>query len=241
MPRRIVEQNRLCVSCIKRPIFNKTYGLCRICNHKRIHPEENFFEKKKRKNEEYIQNKIEKMRFSILRDPLLNDNICSEIGCSNPVSTKKSGLCNFHNKIKKEKVKISIKSIDKKTKNKKEIEVKRKLSKIKSKAKEGKYICEGCDKNKLLQYSHILSVAQRKDLEIDENNKNLLCQTCHSDWESWDAKKMFNLSCINYNLNYIRQNDEKTFWKIYYKCIDSEMYKEAKEMEKIDEEYKNKN
>jgi len=86
-------------------------------------------------------------------------------------------------------------------------------------------ICEGCGKpHSGLDYSHILSVGQRKDLELEKDNKNLLCRTCHQTWESWNVEKMFKLNCIYNNLEYIRAMDEQTFWKIYFKCIDFQKF-----------------
>lgn len=224
--------NQLCIKCQKYIVINKTYGLCRLCNYERTHDGKNYFDKQKEKTTQKRLEKVEEMRFSLIRDKFLNSNVCKELGCGKTVVNKTLRLCNFHNKNRLNQ--------QKRKKTNKEFEIKSKLSEIKKNVKKDKIICEGCLKNKQLQYSHILSVAQRKDLELEINNKNLLCQSCHLDWESWNPEKQFTLACIDYNLNYIRKNDEQTFWKIYFKCIDHQMIAEAKKMENIDEEFKKK-
>jgi hypothetical protein len=226
-------EHNICGNCRRFPVTNKKYGMCRFCNYERTHPGDTFENKEKRKRTEKIEEKIEKMRFSIIRDKLLNDNVCSKLGCGNTITNKTFKLCSFHNANRLSQIKRS-----KSSGRVKEDQVKSKLSQIKKEAKLDQVICEGCGKNSLLDYSHILSVGKHKSLELDKKNKNLLCRTCHQDWESWNPNKIFMLNCIDYNLNYIRKKSEQTFWKLYFKCIDHQMFKEAKIMEKVDNDFK---
>src|SRR5690606_14450969 len=128
-------------------------------------------------------------------------------------------------------------------KNKEKV-VKNELSIIKNKEKElhkektGNR-CEGCGQyHSNLDYSHILSVKQRKDLELEKDNKNLLCRQCHENWESRNAQKMLSLECFYNNMKYIRSVDKERFWKIYFIFNDELMINECNKLEEIDNEFK---
>lgn len=85
----------------------------------------------------------------------------------------------------------------------------------------GEYFCKGCGQsNGGLDRSHILSVKQRPDLELDPNNIDLLCRECHVNWESWNPFKMIKLFCFESYLSYIYKKDEETFFKIFCKMED---------------------
>lgn len=226
----------LCCKCQKYKISNKKYMLCSFCNYERTHDGMNVWEVNKIKQSNKPKPKPRDLSLAILRDPILisRTRLCKVIGCTNTVKGK-TGYCTSHTIVKTKNKKRTQQKI-----NQSEITIQLKELKNTTKQKHGT-LCEGCGKHhSFLDYSHILSVGQRKDLELDPENKNLLCRSCHQDWESWDMEKIFNLNCVDYNLAYIRKSDEQTFWRYYFKCIDHQMFKEAKIMEKIDDEFKNK-
>jgi 5-methylcytosine-specific restriction endonuclease McrA len=86
------------------------------------------------------------------------------------------------------------------------VELKKKIT-LKA-IQEDMYFCWGCGKGEEgLDKSHILSVKQRKDLELDEDNINLFCRKCHVIWESGDVEKMVGLDTIEKDLAYIGEKD----------------------------------
>lgn len=96
-----------------------------------------------------------------------------------------------------------------------EKEVKEKLKILKSKIHlENQqwmtYHCVGCLANGYtthLDCSHILSIGQRKDLELLKDNIQLLCRLCHTKWESSSIPKMTDLLCFESNLSFIKKHD----------------------------------
>lgn len=82
--------------------------------------------------------------------------------------------------------------------------------------------CAGCMRSDIhLDKSHILSVKQRPDLQLDEKNINLLCRNCHEKWESGDIHKMSSLLCFQKDMQYIFDNDGTKFQKILFKIKDA--------------------
>lgn len=224
--------------------------LCVRCNFERVHPDVEYHTHRYNKAKEKKEKRIQNMKSSLIKTSSHSvGSLCSILGCTNEVSfSRKDGLCLYHSNIKKKNKKHKEKSISKKTGNKiksnqqiSEKAIKQKMSSIKKEAKiKHGSKCEGCLKSfSNLDYSHILSVGQHKSLELEENNKNLLCRPCHIKWESRDANKMISLACFNNNMKYIRKFSSETFWKIYFIFNDSMMFKECKEIELIDEEFKN--
>lgn len=245
------KDKNLCAKCSTFRIVNKTYRLCNSCNFERLHPGETYysqFSKKYNKNlKKNRENRINSMKDSLIKTNLHSfGEICSITGCTNKVSkSRKDTLCLYHsnakkrNENKREKIAI-IRGVKKQTKQqKKENSIKNELSSIKKEAKINHGTkCEGCLKHfENLDYSHILSVGQRKDLEIDRDNKNLLCRLCHIKWESRDSDKMISLDCFYDNMKYIRKHDTKAFWKIYFIFNDAMKFKECKEIESIDNDF----
>lgn len=81
--------------------------------------------------------------------------------------------------------------------------------------------CEGCGRgDQRLENSHILSVAQRKDLENDKNNINLFCNSCHCKHESFEIPQLLQLKCFEKDMRYIYEKDETKFNKILFKLLD---------------------
>jgi hypothetical protein len=101
-----------------------------------------------------------------------------------------------------------------------EVEIKKKLHELKNSIEQkaidnGVHYCWGCGKGGVsLDKSHILSVKQRKDLELDENNINLFCRDCHMIWESGSIEKMIVLNTFENDLLYIQKHDKKRYNKI---------------------------
>lgn len=70
------------------------------------------------------------------------------------------------------------------------------------------YYCQGCGTaGEGLDCSHIISVAQRSDLQFDRENINLFCRSCHILWESGDIVKMLFLHSFKKDMEYIIKND----------------------------------
>lgn len=78
----------------------------------------------------------------------------------------------------------------------------------------GTYYCKGCGHTHKLDCSHILSVKHRKDLELVRENINLLCRTCHINWESNLIHKMAALYCFEKDLLFIKNNDVGRYNKL---------------------------
>lgn len=102
----------------------------------------------------------------------------------------------------------------------KEKEIKEKLSALKLEIEieaqqDNHYYCWGCGKGeKGLDKSHILSVKQRKDLELEKTNINLLCRDCHMKWEGGDIKEMIMLNCFEKDILYIKEKDTGRYNKL---------------------------
>lgn len=80
------------------------------------------------------------------------------------------------------------------------------------------YYCWGCGCSQMgLDKSHVLSVGQFKHLELDRDNINLFCRTCHMDWESSDIVRMGKLLTFEKDTLYVQANSEEYFNKIVYK------------------------
>ena len=79
------------------------------------------------------------------------------------------------------------------------------------------YFCQGCGKGGGLDKSHILSIRQRKDLELIKENIDLLCRDCHMDWESSDILKILKLDCLERYFEYIEREDSETLMKLVVK------------------------
>ena len=96
-------------------------------------------------------------------------------------------------------------------------EIKLKLSTLKTEIEieaqqDNHYYCWGCGLGTNgLDKSHILSVKQRKDLELEKANINLLCRKCHMNWESNDIEKMIVLHCFEKDLLYISKKDPRRY------------------------------
>jgi hypothetical protein len=74
------------------------------------------------------------------------------------------------------------------------------------------YYCWGCGQAKGgLDKSHILSVGQRKDLELLKENINLFCRTCHQTWEGGIIHKMITLNSFKKDLLFIQQYDRNRY------------------------------
>lgn len=91
------------------------------------------------------------------------------------------------------------------------------LSQIKNEIEEeaifdNRYYCWGCGKSGVaLDKSHILSVKQRKDLELDKENINLFCRECHETWESNLIHRMLGLDSFEKDLRYIMKMDKNRY------------------------------
>jgi len=97
------------------------------------------------------------------------------------------------------------------------------LSKLKNKVRkeaqdQDMYYCWGCGiAGEQLDCSHILSVKQRKDLELDQENINLFCRTCHNKWEHGNIVQQTSLLTFEKDLLYIKERDEMRYNKIIEK------------------------
>jgi len=109
---------------------------------------------------------------------------------------------------------------------KSEIKVKSALSELKTQieleaVQNDEYFCNGCGVSYPgLDKSHILSVGQRKDLELFKENIQLMCRTCHMKWESWNIQQMITLHCFERNLEFIKEWDIETYNKLTTKLAE---------------------
>lgn len=163
----------------------------------------------------------------------MNMKLCKKCEKDRPIVNKKHWLCEecnyrrLHNGVSRaqvyqERVKERVESKQPKiTRIKyqatKEASLKKQLSEVKSLIEkkaidQGVYYCWGCGQSGVvLDKSHILSVKQRKDLELDEANINLFCRNCHNSWESNSIEKMIVLESFENDLLYIREKDSKRY------------------------------
>lgn len=123
--------------------------------------------------------------------------------------------------------KSQLKKVSKiKIQTQKEKQVKNKLSQLKNQIREkaalnNQYFCWGCGKGGVqLDCSHILSVGQRKDLELQEENINLFCRSCHIKWESNDVEKMSQLLTFEKDIDYIKKNDSMRYNRLFSQIED---------------------
>lgn len=240
--------------CTSTYIENRTRMLCRKHNQERL-------KKEKSNQEENLKNMVET---STLKGTFGTISRCLEPHCVKP--TYMRGKCvthwrqerfTFNKALKKQegKEEKAIEVVNNSEKNvsktvskkkstiasvsKKNALVKAEMTKMKKEAKSIEQPCEGCLSHKgVLDYSHILSVGQRKDLELHPENKNMLCRECHQKWESWDPSKMITLSCFYNNMRFIYKHDTQRFWRVYFKFNDVLDFKVCKELENIEEEFK---
>jgi 5-methylcytosine-specific restriction endonuclease McrA len=113
--------------------------------------------------------------------------------------------------------------------NPKEKKRKQELSKLKQEIRQEawdreEYYCQGCGISGVkLDCSHILSVARRKDLELDKSNINLFCRDCHNHWESNNEERQKKLLTYDKDMAYIKSKE-----KIYKPPFDHEANKTVK-------------
>lgn len=120
----------------------------------------------------------------------------------------------------KEKPYKPIKSVTKKQSRVNNLLSELKLDIRKQAQQEDMYYCWGCGKGGVdLDCSHILSVKQREDLELDRENINLFCRDCHNNWESWVYSRMSKLLTFEKDLEYIKRKDNTTYQRILLKKI----------------------
>lgn len=98
----------------------------------------------------------------------------------------------------------------------KQANLNRKLSELKKEIalkaiQNDEYYCKGCGSGSEIDKSHILSIGQRKDLELVEENIQLLCRRCHVKWEGGIIHQMISLHCFRENLLFIRRYDRNRY------------------------------
>jgi 5-methylcytosine-specific restriction endonuclease McrA len=85
------------------------------------------------------------------------------------------------------------------------------------------YFCKGCGRGDVaLDCSHIIAVSQRLDLQLDKDNINLLCRSCHDIWGNGDIVKMLKLNSFKKDVEYILKHDNERFEKIMTKLQELE-------------------
>ena len=169
--------------------------------------------------------------------------ICKQCNLEKQIQNKTRTLCadcvykNNHDGKSKQEVyssKASLKPIKSyvfkrstpiKQQTKKEGSIKKELSIVKNKIRQDalqndEYYCKGCGVTGALDCSHILSVGQFKELELDEENINLFCRTCHMNWEANDIEKMGKLLTFRKDLEYIKKHSRERYSKIVHKMQD---------------------
>lgn len=129
---------------------------------------------------------------------------------------KKKNKPTLYKKVQQFKNKKPIKQQTIKQSNR-QIELSRLKFEIELEAKQhNNYFCWGCGVSvPHLDKSHILSIGKRKDLELEKDNINLFCRSCHQDWESGDIEKMGGLESFHKDMNYIKNNDRNRYNQLF--------------------------
>lgn len=185
-------QEGICSNCNKhRAIVNRGKTLCDNCNYQRLHSG---------KTKEDIAKEKIKIKESKMRE----------------ISLKSHDSIN-HSSFQNKRVKI--KAITAKQSN-----LNKQLSQIKNEIaleaiQNDEYFCKGCGSSSEIDKSHILSIGQRKDLELVKENIQLLCRRCHIKWESGNYEKMSSLWCFDDNMEYIASIDLEKYHKIVNKNL----------------------
>lgn len=176
-----------CSECKKDTIIvNRTKWLCDDCNFSRLH---------KGKSREDVAKEKQKENQLKMRENTLKS-----------IET--------HSDSFKQKQRFKIKQT-----TSKQASLNQKLSQIKNEIaleaiQNDEYFCKGCGSSSEIDKSHILSIGQRKDLELVKENIQLLCRRCHIKWEGGNYSKMSSLWCFNDNLEYIKKVDLGKYHKI---------------------------
>lgn len=194
-----------CTNCDNnKPIVNKRYNLCDDCNFMRLHDGKS---KAEVYSERSRQNKIAKQFKE--SDGVMTQDEFDRLGNGDFIK-------GFENKKRKPLRQQTAKQAGQ------QVKLNRLKQKIELEAiQNNEYFCWGCGNAKGgLDKSHILSVGQRKDLELIKANINLFCRKCHNDWESGDLIKMLNLNSFEKDLQFIKENDTK----VYNKLLDAIIY-----------------
>lgn len=189
---------------------------------------------------------------------------CSKCNKNYPIVNKKYNLCNdcnylrlngksrvevYAERFKQKPIKIyHIKSKSRpRQQTEKEREIKRELSNVKLKIdldaiQSNEYYCKGCGISYPgMDRSHILAVGEYKELELDPDNINLLCRSCHHKHESKDVVQMVMLNCFCSDMEYTKLHDYNTFegflhdiklYLQYAECIEIEVVRRMKEIQK---------
>lgn len=130
---------------------------------------------------------------------------------------------------------------------KKEAVVKNELSALKTQIdleaiQSDSYYCSGCGVSYVgLDHSHILSVGQFKELELDRENIDLLCRDDHMAWESGEIDRQVKLLCFERYLQYIQSKSSEFYSKLLHKMSGFLIYAEPTDpqAQKIRKYFKN--
>lgn len=180
-----------CKGCERQSyIVNRKRMLCDECNHVRLHGES-----KQQTQAKQTQKYQEKYQAKQLNKPIVTKVY--------EFKPKKNYV--IRQSTKKEEIQKSLLSLVKKRVRKEAID-------------SDTYYCWGCgDGSQNLDCSHILSVKQRKDLELEQENINLFCRDCHNIWEHESIVKKKKLLTFDKDLEYIRNNDERVYQSLMFK------------------------
>lgn len=195
-------QTEICNKCMNETyIVNRTHQLCQNCNFHRIHGI-SYFDHQKAKQTEYRKKQQERHKAKKQIQPTNTKQKTYNAA----TGEKKPAKLPFFSKKGKETYKTML-------------AVKKELRE--SAQNEDSYFCAGCLKTNIqLDCSHIISVAQRPDLQHEKENISLMCRKCHEKHESGDVEKMTSLACFMHDIEYIYKNDETKFNKILFKIAD---------------------
>jgi hypothetical protein len=206
-----------CFECNKNTnIVNRTKWLCTYCNTNRLSKQ--LITKKR--EEKIICKKCKK------ENTIVNNThtLCQE--CNHLRIHKKTIQETLLEQQQKQQQRERLKPIKKQKTTqqvRKEQNTKQLLSELKKEIENealdnDTYYCKGCGASYLgLDKSHILSVGQRKDLELEKENIDLLCRDCHVKWESGDILKQSSLNCFERYLEYIKMKDTPKYYSLISK------------------------
>lgn len=89
---------------------------------------------------------------------------------------------------------------------------------------DGSYYCKGCGSGVACDKSHILSIKDFQDLELDKENIDLLCRKCHEKWESRDIQQILTLECFDRYMEFMSRKGVEWYNKFITKMIDYQYF-----------------
>ena len=137
---------------------------------------------------------------------------CTFEGCNNPIFSRKTMRCKFHQPKRKTLAKTSIKNVsNKQQKSNREVS-KAKATMLKEVLDEYGYLfCKGCGTTQgRIDCSHIIPISDNKKLEGERLNLTLHCEKCHNIFEH-KLEGLKEMNDLQHNLEVMEKLDNNYF------------------------------